>query len=83
MSSTKTLCFLSALLSASDSGVICSATHAGFRVRRSKDDVSEAAGRRSATGPGNPYWKRPLGSTCFLSQPSVTQEAGAKPLILY
>ena len=32
-------------------------------MRRSKEDVSEAAGRRSATGPGKPYWKMPLGST--------------------
>ena len=62
-SSTKTLCFRSALLFASDSGVMCSATQAGLRVRRSKEDVREFAGRRSATGPGKPYWKRPLGST--------------------
>lgn len=26
-------------------------------------DVREAAGRRSFTGPGKPYWKMPLGST--------------------
>jgi hypothetical protein len=26
-------------------------------------DVREAAGRRSFTGPGKPYWKTPLGST--------------------
>src|SRR5689334_20545927 len=63
MSSTNTLCFRSALLSANDWGVMCSATHAGFRVRRSKEEVSEGAGRRSFTGPGKPYWKRPLGST--------------------
>lgn len=25
--------------------------------------MRDAAGRRSATGPGKPYWKRPLGST--------------------
>ena len=25
--------------------------------------MSEAAGLRSATGPGKPYWKRPFGST--------------------
>ena len=42
---------------------MCSATQCGFRVRRSKEDVREAAGRRSATGPGKPYWKIPLGST--------------------
>lgn len=63
MSSTNTLCFRSALLFASDSGVMCSATHAGFRVRRSYVDVRDAAGRRSFTGPGKPYWKTPLGST--------------------
>lgn len=66
MSSTKTLCLRSALLLASDSGVMCSATHAGFRVLRSYDDVREAAGRRSLTGPGKPYWKRPFGSTIAL-----------------
>lgn len=32
-------------------------------MRRSYDEVNEAAGRRSATGPGKPYWYRPLGST--------------------
>ena len=34
-----------------------------MRVRRSKEDVRELADRRSATGPGKPYWKRPFGST--------------------
>jgi hypothetical protein len=63
MSSTKTLCLRSALLLASDCGVMCSATQCGLRVRRSKEDVREAALRRSATGPGKPYWKTPLGST--------------------
>ena len=42
---------------------MCSATHDGLRVRRSKEDVRDAAGRRSATGPGKPYCKRPFGST--------------------
>ena len=42
---------------------MCSATQDGLRVLRSKEEVSEAAGRRSATGPGKPYWKIPAGST--------------------
>lgn len=42
---------------------MCSATQAGFLVRRSYEDVKDAAGLRSATGPGKPYWKRPEGST--------------------
>lgn len=42
---------------------MCSATQCGLRVRRSKEEVREGAGRRSATGPGKPYLKRPLGST--------------------
>lgn len=32
-------------------------------MRRSKDDTSDGAGRRSATGPGKPYLNRPEGST--------------------
>ena len=42
---------------------MCSATHKGFRVRRSKADVVESVGRRSEIGPGKPYWKSPLGFT--------------------
>lgn len=42
---------------------MCSATQLGLRVMRLKDEVSEDAARRSETGPGNPYWKRPAGST--------------------
>ena len=42
---------------------MCSATHKGFRVRRSNADVVEGVGRKSDTGPGKPYWKRPEGST--------------------
>jgi hypothetical protein len=42
---------------------MCSATQAGLRVRRSYEDVRDGVGRRSAMGPGKPYWKRPLGST--------------------
>jgi hypothetical protein len=43
--------------------VMCSTTHAGFRVRLSKLEVREDVGRKSAIGPGKPYWKRPFGST--------------------
>ncbi len=42
---------------------MCSATQAGFLVRRSKDEVVESVGRRSLTGPGKPYWKTPVGLT--------------------
>jgi hypothetical protein len=42
---------------------MCSATQKGLRVRRSNEEVKEGIGRRSAMGPGKPYWKRPLGST--------------------
>ena len=42
---------------------MCSATQCGFLLARSKEDVREAAARRSATGPGKPYWKTPAGST--------------------
>ena len=42
---------------------MCSATHKGLRVRRSKADVVESVGRRSEMGPGNPYWKSPFGFT--------------------
>lgn len=48
---------------ASEAGVICSATHEGFRSLRSKEDINAFLVARSATGPGNPYWKRPAGST--------------------
>lgn len=47
----------------SDSGVMCSATQEGFRSRRSKEEISAWRVARSAMGPGNPYWKRPAGST--------------------
>jgi len=43
--------------------VICSATQDGFRNRRSKEEMRECRVARSATGPGNPYWKSPAGST--------------------
>ena len=43
--------------------MMCSATHAGFRRRRSKEEISAWRVARSATGPGKPYWKRPAGST--------------------
>lgn len=56
-------CFLSPFDIANDAGVICSATHDGFRRRRSKDETSACRVARSATGPGKPYWKRPDGST--------------------
>lgn len=55
---------------------MCSATHAGFRVRRSYADVREEAGLRSATGPGKPYWKSPDGST-GLVEPCIGIGAGA------
>ena len=42
---------------------MCSATHRGFRVLRSKAEVVERVGWRSEIGPGKPYWRRPLGST--------------------
>ena len=42
---------------------MCSATQCGLRLARSKEDVSAGAARRSATGPGKPYWKTPEGST--------------------
>lgn len=41
---------------------MCSATQDGFRSRRSKEDTSAFRVARSATGPGNPYWKSPAGS---------------------
>ena len=63
VSSVKMLCFLSAWLEAREAGVMCSATQCGLRVRRSKEEVREGAGRRSEIGPGKPYLKRPLGST--------------------
>lgn len=42
---------------------MCSATQCGFRLARSKEEVRDGAERRSAIGPGKPYWKMPLGST--------------------
>jgi hypothetical protein len=42
---------------------MCSATQEGLRSRRSKEDTSALRVARSATGPGKPYWKRPVGST--------------------
>lgn len=62
-SSTKTECFLSPLDWAREAGVICSATHEGFRNLRSKEEIRACLVARSATGPGNPYWKSPAGST--------------------
>ena len=59
-------CLLSPLDVASDCGVMCSATQCGFRVARLNDEVREEPARRSATGPGKPYWKRPFGSTGFV-----------------
>ena len=32
-------------------------------MRRSKHEVVERVGCRSETGPGNPYWNTPVGST--------------------
>lgn len=49
---------------------MCSATQYGFFLSRSYEEVNEAAARRSATGPGNPYWKRPLGSTGLMGRAS-------------
>lgn len=42
---------------------MCSATQEGLRRRRSKEEIRALRVARSATGPGNPYWKRPAGST--------------------
>ena len=56
-------CLRSPLDCAREVGVICSATHEGFLSRRSKEEIRECRVARSATGPGNPYWKRPAGST--------------------
>ena len=55
MSSMKTEWPLSPSLMESEVGVMCSATQCGFLVRRSKQEVVEAVGRRSDVGPGNPY----------------------------
>ena len=63
MSSMNTECFRSPAFTEREEGVICSATQAGFRVRRSKADVVDGVGCRSETGPGNPYWKSPAGLT--------------------
>lgn len=62
-SSTNVECRRSALFADSEAGVMCSATHAGLRVRLSKAEVVERVGRRSDMGPGKPYWKRPFGFT--------------------
>lgn len=43
--------------------MMCSATQEGFRSLRSKEETRAFRVARSATGPGNPYWKRPAGST--------------------
>ena len=48
---------------ARDSGVICSATQDGLRNLLSKEDIRALRVAKSATGPGNPYWKSPAGST--------------------
>lgn len=42
---------------------MCSATQEGLRNRRSKEEIRADRVARSATGPGNPYWKSPAGST--------------------
>lgn len=42
---------------------MCSATQWGFRRARSKEEVREGAARKSAIGPGKPYWNTPEGST--------------------
>jgi len=55
---------------------MCSATHVGFRRRRSKEDTREARVARSATGPGNPYWKRPAGSTGATANEVAGLDAG-------
>lgn len=39
-------------------------------------DVREAAGRRSFTGPGKPYWKIPFGSTGGVRAAARTGTAG-------
>lgn len=41
---------------------MCSATHQGFRLRRSKAETVDKVGWRSDTGPGKPYLKSPEGS---------------------
>lgn len=62
-SSKKELPFRSPSFIERDSGVMCSATQDGLRVRRSKALVRERVSIWSATGPGKPYWKSPAGST--------------------
>lgn len=62
-SSAKYECLRSPPLMSRLAGVMCSATQCGFLVVRLKDDVRELAFRISDTGPGNPYWKTPAGST--------------------
>lgn len=58
--------------------MICSATQAGFRRRRSKEETSAWRVARSATGPGKPYWKRPTGSTGdMMSLAGMTPGIGA------
>lgn len=49
---------------------MCSATHEGFRRRRSKEEIRACRVARSATGPGKPYWKRPAGSTGDMISPA-------------
>jgi hypothetical protein len=43
--------------------VICSATQEGLRNLRSKEEIRACRVARSDTGPGNPYWNNPAGST--------------------
>lgn len=62
-SSKKELPFRSPSLMERDSGVMCSATQDGLRVRRSKALERGRVLISSAIGPGKPYWKRPTGST--------------------
>ena len=42
---------------------MCSATQEGLRSLRSKEEIRACRVARSATGPGNPYWNNPAGST--------------------
>lgn len=55
---------------------MCSATHDGFLVRRSKAEVVERVGLRSETGPGKPYCIRPEGSTGINSFAVKRENAG-------
>lgn len=59
---------------------MCSATQEGLRRRRSKEETRAGRVARSETGPGNPYWKSPVGSTggiIFLSDVGRVEGTGA------